>query len=193
MRPATALQSDGPQNLADALQVAAAGGARGVLTVMAGRVHGPREVRKRHPYRLDAFGSGDGGPAALVEEGAVRVLRPWPEGEALGVEALPGDVARWPKVEIVTSHAAATGALVRALVGAGVDGLVVAGTGNGTVHRDLEAALLQAQARGVRVMRATRCAEGRVLDTPGDGFASAGELTPVKARVELMLQIIAGT
>ena len=36
---------------------------------------------------------------------------------------------------------------------AGVDGLVVAGTGNGSVHAELEAALQKAERSGVRVLR----------------------------------------
>src|SRR5438067_359079 len=43
MRPATALQSDGPQNLLDAVMVARTPGARGVAVVLAGRVHGARD------------------------------------------------------------------------------------------------------------------------------------------------------
>src|SRR5690349_18879100 len=58
MRPATALQADGPQNVLDAVAVARTDGARGVVSVAAGAVHGAREVRKVHTYRLDAFGSG---------------------------------------------------------------------------------------------------------------------------------------
>jgi L-asparaginase len=190
MRPATALQSDGPQNLADAVCVARSAQARGVVAVIGGEVHGAREVRKRHPYRLDAFGSGDAGPIAIVEEGEVRAFRAWPAGDPLGVAALPEDPAGWPQVEIVASHAGAGGTVVRALCAAGVRGLVVAGTGNGSVHRDLEAALLDAQSQGVRVRRSTRCGAGRVLATPGDQLAGADDLSPAKARVELMLGLL---
>jgi L-asparaginase len=59
MRPATSLQADGPQNLQDAIALAARSDASGVLVVMAGTVHAGAEVRKIHPYRLDAFSSGD--------------------------------------------------------------------------------------------------------------------------------------
>ena len=88
------------------------------------------------------------------------------------------------------SHAGASGRVVRALLAAGVDGLVVAATGNGTLHRDLEAALLDAQAGGVAVLRSTRCRDGRIV---GDGtLAAADDLTPEKARVELLLRLIPG-
>jgi L-asparaginase len=56
-------------------------------------------------------------------------------------------------VEIVMSHAAATGAVVQALVALGVRGIVVAATGNGTVHTELRGELRQAQ-RGWRARRA---------------------------------------
>ncbi|HEY9065686.1 MAG TPA: asparaginase [Burkholderiaceae bacterium] len=194
MRPATSLHSDGPQNVADAVAVARTPGARGVVTVFAGAVHGAREVRKVHPYRVDAFGSGDAGPLAWVEEGAVRRLREWPGGDALGVACLPDDAGTWPWVEIVTSGVQADGAAVRALVAAGVRGLVVATTGNGTVHGELESALRTAQQQGVAVLRATRCLDGRIIEAASadgrGGLPSAGDLTPVKARIELMLRLV---
>lgn len=190
MRPATALQADGPQNLLDAVRVAQTPAARGVVAVLAGQVHGARDVRKLHTYRLDAFSSGDAGPISCIEEGVVRLFRAWPHSEAVGVEALPADASKWPRVEIVMSHAGASGAVVQALCAAGVQGIVVAGTGNGTLHSELEAALLEAQAQGVRVLRSTRCASGRVLALPGDVLPSANDLSPSKARVELLLQLL---
>src|SRR6185295_170592 len=86
MRPATSLQADGPQNLLDAVSVARTPGARGVVAVLGGQVHGARDVRKVHPYRIDAFSSGDAGPIGCIEEGELRLFRAWPDGEALGVD-----------------------------------------------------------------------------------------------------------
>jgi len=99
------------------------------------------------------------------------------------------NVTEWPAVEIVTSHAGASGRVVDALVRDGVRGLVVACTGNGTIHRALEAALLRAQDAGVRVVRSTRCPEGQVLSKAGDRWP-ASDLSPVKARVALMLELL---
>jgi L-asparaginase len=191
MRPATALQADGPQNLLDAVRLATEAGARGVMAVMAGQVHGPAEVRKRHGYRLDAFDSGDAGPLARIEEGQVLRLRDWPAGTALGLARIGLPVAQWPRVDIVASHAGADGQLVEALCALGARGLVAEGTGNGTLHRSLEAALVQAQALGVAVLRATRCQGGGVVGEPAGALPSAGALTPARARVELLLRLLA--
>ncbi len=196
MRPATALAPDGPQNMLDAVAVASHAGARGVVAVCAGVIHSAADVQKVHTYRLDAFSSGDAGPLGYVEEGRLRLLRNWPSAlmeqaqAAIKTIAHGADDQPWPRVEIVMNYAGADGRAVRALVADGVQGLVVAGTGNGTLHHALEAALLKAQAGGVRVVRATRCLEGRVLPKIGDVLADSQGLSPVKARVALMLALM---
>lgn len=187
MRPATALAADGPQNLLDAVAVARTGGARGVVAVLAGRVHAAGAVRKRHPYRLDAFDSGDGGPLGVVEEGRLRRFADWPSGDPLGLQVLARDAAAWPWVEIVTSHAGARGDGVRALVAAGVQGLVVAATGNGALHRALATALDEAGTAGVPVWRTTRCAAGVLV---GQDVGPAAAMSPWQARVELLLRLL---
>ncbi len=197
MRPATALAPDGPQNMLDAVAVASHTGARGVVAVCAGVVHSAFDVQKVHTYRLDAFSSGDAGPLGHVEEGRLRLLRNWPSApvgqaqEAIKKIAFGADARPWPRVDIVMNYVGADGRAVRALVADGVQGLVVAGTGNGSLHHALEAALLEAQAAGVRVVRATRCLNGRVLPKPGDVLADSQGLSPVKARVALMLALMA--
>lgn len=189
MRPATALQADGPQNLLDAVTLAREPGARGVLAVLAGTVHGGLDVRKIHTHRPDAFGSGDAGPIGRIEAGVLRRWRDWPGGPALGSARLA--TAHWPRVELVTSHAGATGTLVEALQAQGVEGLVVAGTGNGSVHHTLQTALERAQAAGVAVRRASRVPDGPVTPVGQAGeWPSYGALTPVQARIELMLELM---
>ena len=193
MRPATSLLADGPQNLLDAAGVARHPDARGVLVVVGGAVHRAVDVRKQHSYRLDGFSSGDAGVVAWVEEGALRIVGPWPLGDALGLAAIARPGAEWPRVEILMSHAGADGALVPALVALGARGLVVAGTGNGTLHHTLHDALLAAQRSGARVLRCTRCAEGAVVGQTEGALPSAGALSPVKARVELLLKLLAAS
>ena len=194
MRPATALSPDGPQNVRDAIAVAATVGAQGVTAVCAGTVHSGVDVQKVHTYRLDAFASGDAGPIGYVEEGAVRRVRAWPAALPSGNAKALNTSGPWPRVEIVMSHAGASGAIIDALVREGaqdpVRGLVLATTGNGTVHHELEAAALKAQSAGIAVLRATRCANGRILPKADDQLRDAGALTPVKARITLMLELL---
>jgi L-asparaginase len=198
MRPATALGGDGPQNLIDALVVAGDPLSRGVLAVCAGVIHSARRVQKVHPYRLDAFSSGDAGPLGWVESQQVRwAVNPLSAEIATAnggsvLDALP-DVDRWPRVEVVWSHAGATRALVDAVVTSGVDGLVVACTGNGTVHYQLVAALQDAQAQGVAVCLSTRCPLGQLVNIPGSLYPETEGLSLVKARISLMLQLMKNT
>lgn len=190
MRPATSLQADGPQNLVDAVTLARTAGARGVLVMLAGTVHGAADVRKRHTYRPDAFDSGDAGPLGRLEEGVLRRFRPWPDGEPLGLPVLQADAGGWPWVDIVTSHAGAGARGVEAWVAAGVQGLVVAGTGNGTVHHELANALDRARDHGVAVRLVTRCSAGPVIAGATPRWPVYATLGPAQARVELLLELL---
>ena len=203
MRPATSLSPDGPQNLRDATVVAGAPGAHGLMLVCQGQVLDGAQVQKMHPYQLNPFDVGDYGLVGVVEETQLRILggwpRPVPDRTVKTWAGSPTSGQDFPRVEIVFNHNGADGANVRALCAppsqgdAPVQGIVLGGTGNGTVHRGLEAALRHAQNQGVTVVRTTRCARGRVLpraDGRGEAFPIL-ELSPVKARIELMLQLAA--
>jgi L-asparaginase len=200
MRPATSQSPDGLQNMLDAAVVARSESASGVLLVCAGVVHGARDVQKVHPYRLNAFDSGDAGVIAYVEAGRIRQVRPWTSACATFTFGLPKthSPSQWPRVEIVASHAGADGAIVHALLAQSGDGaqavrgLVVAGTGNGTLHHRLEAALQTAQEKGIRVVRSTRCAWGAIVagKTATAALPHYDGLSPVKSRIALMLELL---
>ena len=239
MRPANAADADGPGNLADALRVAWSSAAV-VAVVCAGTVHAAYAVRKVHATRLDAFSSEPALPLGHVAHGEVswRLNVPFaltpPTLNAIKFIAKQ-PVSAWPRVEIVTSHAGASGAVVDALLtqatgappsddnpaggiaptrlpipatASPLRGLVVVATGNGTVHRCLEAALRRASDRGVRVLRALRCEADAESGTPaqpatdvvtsvtdiGNHRQHVGDTTtlpPAKARIGLMLRLMA--
>ncbi len=190
MRPASSREADGPRNLADAITVATSAQA-GVVVVMAGVIHAARAVRKGHPQRLDAFTSGEQGALGNVVAGALRRLREWPKaGSTIDFAVLPENASAWPWVEILTSAAGSDGHAVDLLVQGGVAGIVVAATGNGTLHHRLEQALVRASARGVAILRSTRCLDGAIVDRADAAFPAAGALTPVQARVELILVLL---
>jgi len=200
MRPASSRSPDGPQNLLDAVAVARSAEASGVLVVCAGTVHGARDVQKVHPYRLNPFDSGDAGPMAYVEEGRLRQVRPWLSAMPSRRFTLPPNIPadQWPRVEILVSHAGASAAVVHALMApvsvgiAPLRGLVIAGTGNGTMHQALEDALKDALAKGIRVVRTTRCAWGAIVDgsTATGALPHFDGLSPVKSRIALMLELL---
>ena len=204
MRPATSAHSDGPQNMVDALCVATTQGARGVLLVCSATVHSALRVQKVHPYRLDAFDSGEAGPVGVVEEGRFRLFDALPELlETVTHRSLSPQAPTkqdWPRVEIVISHAGANGASVRAMCAhtaqgdSPLRGIVVAGTGNGDIHNALAQALNDAQAQGIRVIRTTRCATGSVVMAQPKGaepkLLEASPLSAVKARIALMLELL---
>ncbi len=191
MRPATALSADGPANLLDAVTVAGTPGARGVGLVFAGAVWAAVGLRKIHTLQTSAFAASDCGPIARLEGGVLRAFRDWPQGEALGLARIAAAPDAWPRVEIVLNHSGADGRLVDAAVASGARGIVVAGTGHGSVSQRLAEALARARAAGVRVARASRCAFGPVLPHDAADLEASGELSAVQARVELQLALLA--
>ena len=190
MRPASALAPDGPQNLRDALVVALDPRSQGVLAVSAGAVHAARHVRKEHPYRLDAFASGEAGALGWIEAGQVRWQHPAVTDVPVNMDLRPP--AQWPWVEVLTSHAMAQASTVDALVAAGVRGLVVAATGNGTVHAQWQQALLRARQKGVSIWISTRCAQGQLVcpSIEDCDWGVFSDLPPLKARISLMLTLM---
>jgi L-asparaginase len=178
MLPANAPDSDGPGNLKDALAWVQQPTASGVSVVCAGQVHAGSAVQKSHSLQRNPFTSQAGvtHPASLRIPSVAQVLA----------------CTQWPRVELVQNHAAADGRLVRAMMAHDAPhGWVVAGTGNGTLHQDLEAALLDAQKQGAQVLRVSRCAQGGVQSRDADALPHAGGLTAVQARVALLMHLLA--
>jgi L-asparaginase len=193
MRPPDALASDGPANLLAGFRVAADADARGrgVLVVLDGAVHGARGVTKTAVRRLDAFRSPDGGPLGTVGVDGITWTRRdshrHTDASEFDVRAL--DVL--PRVDVMLTYQGAPGDLVAAAVQLGARGLVVAALGAGATSGTQAGALDYAVRRGVVVVRGTRTGAGTVDHPPGAGAdtVAAGDLSPVKARVLLMLAL----
>jgi L-asparaginase len=198
MRPATALSADGPLNLLCAVTLAASAAAngKGVLVAFNNRIHSARDVVKTSTYTVDTFHSPEIGALGWVQDGRIEFQRSVVRPHTVDTQFVIG--TQWPSVEIVTSYAGVSRVPADALVAAGVRGIVVAGTGNGSIHASLQAALVDAARQGVAVVRASRVGSGHVMRNgaaPDDmlGFVSAGTLNPYKARVLLMLALAAGS
>jgi L-asparaginase len=195
MRPATALGTDGPVNLRDAVALAAdpAAAGRGVLVVLNDTIHGARDAYKVHASRVDAFRSPERGPLGRFEGGRPCFTLP-PMAGSQGAFPL-SDVQALPSVFILYAHANMGRELIDAALAAGAAGLVIAGVGNGNMTDPALDALQEIAAQGVAVVRSTRLSEGAVLrngevDDDARGFIAAREFKPGKARVLLQLALL---
>ena len=202
MRPATAASADGPMNLLCAALVAADPASRGAGTVVVfdEQVFDPLRAAKSHTTRVGAFVARDAGPIAQVVDGRCT----WREPAAQAAGRRPSLAARLPvlpdalpRVDLVAAHVDVDPSIVDWALGRGARGLVVAGTGHGTLSGDLQRALASAAARGCTVVRATRLAGGPVLrnagvDDDACGFVAAGAAWPHKARLVTAAALAAG-
>lgn len=199
MRPSNALSADGPLNLQNAVVVAAskASVGQGVLVVMNGQIYSARDVTKTNTYSVDTFRSNEFGALGLVLGNQAQFQRSI-AGMHMNTTESQFNIDRWselPSVEIVMSYAAPSCAAIDAFVRKGVKGLVIAGTGNGTIHASLEQAAIDAVKKGVAVVRSSRVCYGHMTHDAHDdqvGFLSAGTLNAWKARVLLMLILAEG-
>jgi len=200
MRPGSAISADGPLNLFNAVLLAASAQSHGlgVLITLNGAVHAARYAAKQHTSNVQAFSSGDEGCLGHVYDGRVAITRapghPHTLHTPFSMEALR-DSAGLPPVDILYDHQDAGLHLYEASIRAGVRGIVVAGTGNGSLSPQAEAGLGLAAQQGLICVRATRTGAGPVSASRNDekrGLVSAGTLNPQKARILLMLALARG-
>ncbi|MDP2350155.1 MAG: asparaginase, partial [Chloroflexota bacterium] len=169
MRPASALSGDGPLNLVNAVRVAASPEGRklGTLVLLDDTIHGARDVAKSNTLRVSAFRDGASGPLGWVDGDGSVVLSHLPaRGWSLEGSFVNADLRALPRVDIVTSHQGADGALIDAAVAAGARGIVSAGTGSGYPTPGEVEALERASTASVVVCQSSRVGSGRVPRVP---------------------------
>lgn len=195
MRPATALGAEGPANLYNAVALARHPDARGrgPLVVMNEDVHYAREIQKIASAGLCAFASPNRGRAGVMHGGAPcfysRNTTTHTTQSEFSLALL--ERAGWPRVDIVYAHANLQADLIEFLADS-VDGIVLAGVGDGNATDLAIDALSRAADSGVAVVRSSRTGSGFVardveLDDGSLGFIAARDLNPQKARILLML------
>lgn len=198
MRPATAISADGPLNLLNAVKVAMSPDARGkgTLIVMNDEILGARDTTKTNTLRVETFKSPELGLLGYVDEDKVAFYRSSTKRHTANSEFDIASLTQLPKVAVAYSYVEPEPAMIRALVSAGVKGIVFAGTGNGalsTAERDAIAEInkMPIAARPVLV-RSSRVGNGRVTATAQFedlGVLPADTLNPQKARILLMLAL----
>jgi L-asparaginase len=188
---------DGPANLSDALAVASSPLARdrGVLLCFDGYVFPARGVSKVDSLGAHAFDAPGRGPVLRVTEGTVRALSPAARPPAL---AFDHGTEELPRVDVVPLYVGADASMLRAAVGAGARGLVLAAFGAGNANPEIAEAVRDVIAGGTSVLVCSRVPAGPVvpLYTGGGGadLAAAGamfgsDLSPWQGRMLLTVAL----
>jgi L-asparaginase len=195
MRSAGAPGYEGPANLLDAFRVAAAGDSRGkgVLVVLNDEINSAREVSKTDALRVQTFQSRPYGILGVVDPDRVvyyrEPLRRHTQKTEFDVSSLTG----LPRVDIMMFYQGASSDLLRAAVDAGAKGIVIAVAGADLTGGSLAPGISYAERQGVIVVAATRTGSGRIAALASnrlrDGMVGGEDLTPLKARILLMLAL----
>lgn len=197
IRPATALGADGPVNLLQAMQVCrnreqalikeGIESNYGVLIVMNGRIHSARIMTKRYTTNVDSFGSLTGGTLGTIQDGHVFWHQKPIHAHTINSPFDVSNVDSLPQVEILYPYVAMGTSIVRAYMQNEIKGLVIAGMGHGTIPSPIREML---RCNNAIKVKASRTWNGAVSSIPTDeeiNLISAGTLSPLKARILLML------
>lgn len=198
MRSASQEGYDGPENLRNAVAVAADPALmdQGVVVAMAGEIHGADDVRKTHTHAYATFQSLNHGRLGTVADARVRLGR---RRSPVRLPVIPERAAS--PIPLVTVALDDAGEIDAALARRPA-GLVVAATGGGNTPVAYLDAARSLMADEIPVALTTRCPSGSAR--PGYGFPGGssawweagaiftGTLDGLKARMLLSLGIGAG-
>jgi len=197
MRAATAISADGPKNLYDAIVVASASESKGksVMVCFNETLYDGKNVVKVNTTNVNAFASPNTGPIGQVYDGRVVYY-----SESLNKKSnnTPFDVSKLdklPKVEVAYMYVDASASAVYAFINDRIEGLIIAGSGDGSFNKSILQAVDTAVKKGIMVVRSSRAVSGRVtqfnlvFDDKKLGTIASDDLNPQKARILLMLAL----
>jgi L-asparaginase len=186
-------------NLLNAIRIATTPEARGrgVMVAMNNQINAARSVTKTHTGNVETFKPGDFGFLGEVWDDKIVFSRAPLLRQHIDIGA-----AEMPRVEILAMFGGADGALMRYAVDQGAKGIVVQAVGMGNINVSMFEAVKYALSRNVPVVISTRVHNGRTIPLYGfpgcgkttfeAGAVMAGDLSPQKARLLLMLLLHQG-
>lgn len=195
MRPSTAISADGPKNLYNAVALVANKEAKnkGVMVAINDKILSARGVVKTHSLNVDAFSSPDFGDLGYIVDGKVFFYNNVTKAHTKNAPFDVSKLTSLPKVDILYSYSNdGSGVAAKALFEHGTKGIVVAGSGAGSIHKNQKDVLKELLKKGLKVVVSSRVVAGCVAVSNSDeklGFISAEDLNPQKARVLLILAL----
>ncbi|WP_270986809.1 type II asparaginase [Campylobacter jejuni] len=195
MRPSTAISADGPKNLYNAVALVANKEAKnkGVMVAINDKILSARGVVKTHSLNVDAFSSPDFGDLGYIVDGKVFFYNNVTKAHTKNAPFDVSKLTSLPKVDILYSYSNDGGGVAaKALFEHGTKGIVVAGSGAGSIHKNQKDVLKELLKKGLKVVVSSRVVAGCVAVSDSDeklGFISAEDLNPQKARVLLILAL----
>lgn len=188
MRPATAISADGPMNLLEAVIVAAdpKSKSRGVMVVTSDRIGSARFITKTNTTMLDAFKANEQGILGSMIGG-----KPYFETKIDKIHTKDAifdvrNVKTLPKVIILYGYQDDPEYLYDAAIANKVDGIIYAGSGDGSVSNSSQNGINKAIDAGIVVVRASRTGSGVVSESSIEPGLASDSLNPAKARILLM-------
>lgn len=190
MRPATSLSADGALNLYNAVALASddAADRKGVLVLLNDTVFAARDVTKGHTTNVAAFRTTNSGPIGQVHYGKTDLYysptRLHTSKTVFDVKKL----TKLPKADIIYAYSDMDAGVVDYSVNAGSKAIIVAGVGDGNVNQETLKKLIEAQKKGMLIVRSARAGAGIVepnveINDSELGFVTADNLSPQKARI----------
>jgi L-asparaginase len=196
MRPATAISTDGPMNLYNAVILAASQQAigHGVLVCLNDTINYSRDVTKTNTALQDTFKSPELGYLGYIQGKTPYFYRFPARKHTSCTEFDITTLEELPLVEIVYSYVNSNHMMIDAAPAAGIKGLIYAGLGNGNMSESTQLALIACSKQGVTIVRSSRVGSGIVtrngaVNDDACNFIAADSLNPQKARVLLMLAL----
>ncbi|ENZ0894680.1 type II asparaginase [Campylobacter jejuni] len=195
MRPSTAISADGPKNLYNAVALVANKEAKNksVMVAINDKILSARGVVKTHSLNVDAFSSPDFGDLGYIVDGKVFFYNNVTKAHTKNAPFDVSKLTSLPKVDILYSYSNdGSGVAAKALFEHGTKGIVVAGSGAGSIHKNQKDVLKELLKKGLKVVVSSRVVAGCVAVSDSDeklGFISAEDLNPQKARVLLILAL----
>jgi L-asparaginase len=202
MRNPSTLGYEGAANLLDAFRVAATSDARGrgVMVVLNDSINAAREVTKTDTLRLDTFQTRGYGILGVADADRIVFYRKVERKHTAASEFDITNVTALPRVDILMTYQGAPGDLIKAAADAGAKGIVVATAGAGATSGTQSEGITYAAEKGVFVVSSARAGSGRIAarqrsadsgppNSRLEHLIQGEDLTPVKARILLMLAL----